>query len=119
MMVSPRPDIAGLADAQGNWPANLFGTYETWNTSTLSVLLIKEILPRLSALRQPTISRNRSRWTRWNASRAYVKRKAGPLIKRPVNNSNETQLVVAAFAERKADAFLRLYPTTPSFPAWK
>jgi putative ABC transport system substrate-binding protein len=45
MMVSPRPDLAGLTDDEGKAPANLFGVYETLDYLDTSLMLIRDVMP--------------------------------------------------------------------------
>lgn len=112
MMVSPRPDIAGLAGTDGGWPKNLFGAYETLEYIDTSVLLIKEFLP---AAKRIATTYNQSEPQSMDAlSRieSVCKSQGWELVKRPVNNSNETQLVVAALLNEKPDAFFALPDNT-------
>jgi putative ABC transport system substrate-binding protein len=108
MMVSPRPDIAKLTDANGKAPSNLFGVYETLEYIDTSVMLIKSILP--SAKKIGTIF-NQSEPQSVDALRQIESEcaKLGlQLEKLPVNNSNEAQLVVSALLNKKIDAFFAL-----------
>ncbi len=108
MMVSPRPDIAKLTDANGKAPANLLGTYETLDYIDTSVMLIKNILP--SAKKIGTIF-NQSEPQSVDALKrieALCTKLGLQLEKLPVNNSNETQLVVGALLNKKIDAFFAL-----------
>jgi len=112
MMVSPRPDIAKLTDANGNAPRNLFGTYETLEYIDTSVMLIKTVLP--SVKRIGTIF-NQSEPQSVDALKEIEKECTAlgiELEKLPVNNSNETQMVVAALLEKKLDAFFALPDNT-------
>ena len=108
MMVSPRPDIAKLTDAKGKAPANLFGVYETLEYIDTSVMLIKTLLP--DAKKIGTIF-NQSEPQSVDALYRIEKQcaKLGlELEKLPVNNSNETQMVVGALLNKKIDAFFAL-----------
>jgi putative ABC transport system substrate-binding protein len=108
MMVSPRPDITKLTDANGKAPSNLFGVYETLEYIDTSVMLIKSILP--SAKKIGTIF-NQSEPQSVDALRQIESEcaKLGlQLEKLPVNNSNEAQLVVSALLNKKIDAFFAL-----------
>jgi putative tryptophan/tyrosine transport system substrate-binding protein len=112
MMVSPRPDIAKLIGLNGNIPPNLFGTYETLDYIDTSVMLIKSILP--DAKKVGTIF-NQSEPQSVDALKEIEKQCAAlglELEKLPVNNSNETQIVVAALLEKKIDAFFALPDNT-------
>jgi len=108
MMVSPRPDIARLTDANGKSPSNLFGVYETLEYIDTSVMLIKTVLP--SAKKIGTIF-NQSEPQSMDALKRIESEcaKLGiELEKLPVNSSNETQLVVGALLNKKIDAFFAL-----------
>ncbi len=108
MMVSPRPDIAKLTDANGKSPSNLFGVYETLEYIDTSVMLIKNVMP--SAKRIGTIF-NQSEPQSVDALKrieAECDRLGLQLEKLPVNNSNETQLVVSALLNKNIDAFFAL-----------
>jgi putative ABC transport system substrate-binding protein len=112
MMVSPRPDIAGLANPDGGWPKNLYGVYETLEYIDTSVLLIKEFLP---AAKRIATTYNQSEPQSMEALErieSVCKSQGWELVKRPVNNSNETQLVVAALLNEKPDAFFALPDNT-------
>lgn len=50
MMVSPEPSLAGLSDAEGNVPKNLFGVYERLGYIDTSFRLIREVMPELKVL---------------------------------------------------------------------
>jgi putative ABC transport system substrate-binding protein len=112
MMVSPRPDIAKLTDANGNAPQNLFGTFETLDYIDTSLMLIKTILP--NAKKIGTIF-NQSEPQSMDALKE-IEKECGmlglELDKLPVNNSNETQMVVAALLQKKMDAFFALPDNT-------
>ncbi|MFM7218321.1 MAG: ABC transporter substrate-binding protein [Bacteroidota bacterium] len=112
MMVSPRPDIAKLTDASGRAPANLFGTYETLEYIDTSLMLVSELFP--NAKRIGTIF-NQSEPQSIDALNAIEKRCASlglTLEKLPVNNSNETQLVMSALLDKKVDVFFALPDNT-------
>jgi putative tryptophan/tyrosine transport system substrate-binding protein len=112
MMVSPRPDIAKLTDANGQAPKNLFGAYETLDYIDTSVMLIKSVLP--SAKKVGTIF-NQSEPQSVDALREIEKQCTAlglELEKLPVNSSNETQMVVAALLQKNIDAFFALPDNT-------
>lgn len=112
MMVSPRPDIAGLADKDGHAPQNLFGTYETLDYIDTAMMLVKMVLPE--ATRIGTIF-NQAEPQSVDALNRIEKicRELGlELVRQPVNNSNETQLVVASLLNKKIDAFFALPDNT-------
>jgi putative ABC transport system substrate-binding protein len=108
MMVSPRPDIAKLTDANGKAPSNLFGVYETLEYIDTSVMLIKSVLPSVKKI--GTIF-NQAEPQSVDALARLEKQceKLGiQLEKLPVNNSNETQIVTGALLNKKIDAFFAL-----------
>ncbi|MBP6334186.1 MAG: ABC transporter substrate-binding protein [Bacteroidia bacterium] len=112
MMVSPRPDIAGLTDASGNPPGNLFGTYETLEYIDTSVMLIHSTFPDIKKI--GTIY-NQSEPQSLDALVRIEKICAAlniQLEKLPVNSSNETQLVVAALLGKNIEAFFALPDNT-------
>ena len=108
MMVAPRPDIAGLTDASGKAPANLFGVYETLSYIDTSVTLIRYVIP--DAKRIGTIY-NQAEPQSVDAQKrlAELCAKLGlELVSLPVNNSSESQLVTQALLGKKVDAFFAL-----------
>lgn len=112
MMVSPRPDIAKLTNEFGRAPRNLFGIYETLEYIDTSVALIKSVLPSVKKI--GTIY-NQSEPQSIDAMKTVQEAcdKLGlQLEKLPVNNSNETQLVVEALLRKKIDAFFALPDNT-------
>jgi putative ABC transport system substrate-binding protein len=108
MMVSPRPDLAGLTDASGQPPPNLAGVYETLEYLDTSVQLIRTVLPsvrRLGALYNQAEPQSVLALERIEAE---CGREGIALEKLPVNNSGETQLVTEALLNRHIDAFFAL-----------
>jgi putative tryptophan/tyrosine transport system substrate-binding protein len=108
MMVSPRPDIAGLNDPSGNAPPNLSGVYETLDYLDSSVVIIKELFP---GIRKMGTVFNQSEPQSGDAYQAILKqcRKSGiELISLPVNNSSETQLVTQTLLTKGIEAFFAL-----------
>ncbi|HMU76280.1 MAG TPA: ABC transporter substrate-binding protein [Bacteroidia bacterium] len=108
MMVAPRPDLAGLTDAQGNYPKNLFGVFETLAYIDSSVALIKRFFP--DAMTVGTIynssepqSRDALEELQKAATAAGMK-----IIAMPVTNSSETQLVTQSLIAKKPDVFFAL-----------
>lgn len=108
MMVSPRPDLAGLTDKNGNAPKNLFGVYETLEYIDTSMMLIKQVIP--SAKRIGTIYNQSEPQSvdALNEIKKSCEREGLELLAMPVNNSNETQLVVESLLGKKIDAFFAL-----------
>ena len=108
MMVSPRPDLAGLTDKNGKAPGNLFGVYETLDYIDTSIALIRKIFP--SAKKIGTIY-NQSEPQSVDALNEITNECASlgfDLIAMPVNSSSETQLVVQSLLNKKIDAFFAL-----------
>jgi len=108
MMVARRPDLAGLTDAQGNYPKNLFGVFETLAYIDSSVALIKRFFP--DAMTVGTIynssepqSRDALEELQKAATAAGMK-----IIAMPVTNSSETQLVTQSLIAKKPDVFFAL-----------
>ncbi|MEP7263624.1 MAG: ABC transporter substrate-binding protein [Bacteroidota bacterium] len=108
MMVAPRPDIAGLTDAKGKAPANLFGVYETLDYLDTAVTLIKKLRP--STKKVGTIY-NQSEPQSVDAFKRLkegCEREGMTLEVLPVNNSSETQLVMESLLSKKIDVFFAL-----------
>ncbi len=112
MMVSPRPDLAGLTDKSGKSPSNLFGVYETLDYIDTSLMLIRNFFPE--AVKIGTIY-NQSEPQSVDALQR-IERTAESMGMRieklSVNSSNETQLVVAALLNKDIDAFFALPDNT-------
>ncbi|MCS6991626.1 MAG: ABC transporter substrate-binding protein [Chitinophagales bacterium] len=119
MMVSPSPADAGLLDAHGNPPSNLFGVYEeTWYIDT-SLALIRQLLPQ--ARRVGAIFNQAEPQSR-NALRALEQMCAHlglELVALPVNNSSESKLVLETLLAKGIDVFFAPPDNTvfASFPA--
>lgn len=112
MMVSPRPDIAKLTDSTGKAPENLFGAYETLDYIDTAIFLIKQVLPNTKTV--GTIF-NQSEPQSVDALKRIEDacRTVGmEVIKLPVNNSNETQLVTQSLLSKKIDVFFALPDNT-------
>lgn len=108
MMVAPRPDIAGLTNAAGKAPENLYGVYETLEYIDTSVALIAGLFPQ--AKRAGTIySQSESQ-----SIDALERLKAGcekagiTLEAIPVTNSSETQLITQTLLAKGIDVFFAL-----------
>lgn len=108
MMVSPRPDLAGLTDANGNAPPNLSGAFETLDYIDTSVALIKQMFP--NAKRVGTIY-NSSEPNAMNALgrlRKMCQSLGLELIEAGAVSSNETQAVAISLLNRGIDVFFAL-----------
>ena len=112
MMVSPRPDLAKLTDVSGNAPANLFGVYETLDYLDTSVMIIQSVIPSLKRIGTIYNQSEPQSVDALNKIEARCKLLGLELIKLPVNNSNETQLIVQSLLSKKIDAFFALPDNT-------
>lgn len=118
MMVAPRPDIAGLTDAEGRAPANLFGTYETLDYIDSAVAIIHQLIPgvrRLGTVYNQSEPQSRDAY---DVVDAKCRALGIELVSLPVNNSSEAQLVTAAVLNKKVDAFFAL-PDNVIFAAFE
>ena len=108
MMVSPRPDLAGLVNPEGKSPVNLYGVYETLDYIDTSLMMIKHVFP---AVKKVGAIYNQSEPQSVNALNEIKKacdKEGLELIFQPVNSSNETQLVVQSLINKSIDAFFAL-----------
>ncbi|HLG35712.1 MAG TPA: ABC transporter substrate-binding protein [Bacteroidia bacterium] len=108
MMVSPRPDIAGLTDKAGKSPSNLFGVYETLEYIDTSVMLIHSVLPsvkKLGAIYNQAEPQSVMALKKIEATCASL---GIEIISQPLNNSSETQLVIEALLNKNIDVFFAL-----------
>ncbi|TAH42607.1 MAG: ABC transporter substrate-binding protein [Bacteroidetes bacterium] len=112
MMVSPRPDIARLTDKKGYAPANLFGVYETLEYIDTSVLLIKNIFPKIKKIGTIYNQSEPQSMDALERIESMCLSLGIELVKLPVNSSNETQLVVAALLNKNIEAFFALPDNT-------
>ena len=108
MMVSPRPDLAGLTDKNGNAPENLFGIFETLEYIDTSVMLIKKVLPSVKKIGTIFNQSEPQSVEALNEIKKACEKEGIELISQPVNSSNETQLVVQSLLSRNIDAFFAL-----------
>lgn len=108
MMVAPEPAKAGLVDAAGNRPANLFGVYETTDYIDTSAALIRRLFP--SARKAGAIYSQ----SEPQSLEALEQLKQGckasglELEALPVTNSSETQLVTQSLLAKGIDVFFAL-----------
>jgi putative tryptophan/tyrosine transport system substrate-binding protein len=108
MMVAPRPDIAGLTDASGNAPSNLFGVYETLDYLDTSVTLMKELRPSAKIVGTIYNQSEPQSVDAFNKLKEGCAREGMTLEALPVNNSSETQLVMQALMTKNIDVFFAL-----------
>ena len=112
MMVSPSPALAGLTDAKGKAPSNLYGVFEVLEYIDTSVTLIKKLLPsakKIGAIynqSEPQSIKALEHLTR-QARALHMEVKA-----LPANNSSETQLVVESLLREHIDVFFALPDNT-------
>lgn len=112
MMVSPRPDLAKLTDAEGKAPSNLFGVYETLEYLDTAVMLIKATMPAAKIIGTIFNQAEPQSVDALARIESECARLGLQLEKLPVNNSNEAQLVVQALLQKKIDAFFALPDNT-------
>jgi putative tryptophan/tyrosine transport system substrate-binding protein len=108
MMVAPRPDIAGLTDATGKAPANLFGVYETLDYLDTAVTLIKQLRPQTKTVGTIYNQSEPQSVDAFNRLKQGCIREGMVLVELPVNNSAETQLVMQALLSKNIDLFFAL-----------
>ena len=108
MMVSPRPDLAGLVKANGEIPGNLFGIYETLDYLDTSVMLIRKIMPGIKKMGTVYNQAEPQSVSALAQIEQQCVKLGIELIKLPVNNSNETQLVTEALLSKDIDVFFAL-----------
>lgn len=108
MMVAPRPDIAGLTDANGKAPSNLFGVYETLDYLDTSVTLIHLLKPDIKIVGTIYNQSEPQSVDAFKKLEAGCKREGIQLVSLPVNNSAETQLVMQALLTKNINAFFAL-----------
>lgn len=106
--VTAMPDILGLVDAEGNPPANLFGTGENLNYIDTSFAIIAEtVRPKNGTLTVGMIY-NQSEPQSVEAYEridGLAKRLGVRLVALPLNSSAEAQLVIRSLLTKGIDAF--------------
>ncbi|SMO44882.1 ABC transporter substrate-binding protein [Solitalea koreensis] len=112
MMVSSSPKMAGLEDAQGNAPSNLYGIYENLNYIDTSVAMIKTLRPAVKRLGAIYNQSEPQSVDAYNRIVAQAKSSGMELIALPVNSSADTKLVVESLLAKKIDAFFALPDNT-------
>jgi putative ABC transport system substrate-binding protein len=108
MMVSPRPDLAGLTASDGKSPNNLFGVYETLDYIDTSVMIIKKVFPGVKKVGAIYNQSEPQSVNALNEIKKACEKEGIELISQPVNSSNETQLVVQSLINKPIDAFFAL-----------
>jgi putative ABC transport system substrate-binding protein len=108
MMVSPRPDLAGLVDKNGKAPKNLYGVYESLDYLDTAIILVQNTIPAVKKIGTLYDQSQPQSVAALEHIRKRCQLLGIDLEVLPVNNSNETQLVVAALLNKKVDAFFAL-----------
>jgi putative ABC transport system substrate-binding protein len=108
MMVSPRPDLAGLTTNQGESPPNLFGVYETLDYLDTSIMMIRSLFPETKKLGTIYNPAEPQSVNALNEIKKECAAEGVEIIVKPVNSSGETQLVVQSLLNEKIDAFFAL-----------
>jgi putative tryptophan/tyrosine transport system substrate-binding protein len=108
MMVAPRPDIAGLTDAHGKAPSNLFGVYETLDYLDTAVTLIKQLKPDAKIAGTIYNQAEPQSVDAYNRLKTGCTKEGLQLVVASVNNSSETQLVMQSLLNKNIDVFFAL-----------
>jgi putative tryptophan/tyrosine transport system substrate-binding protein len=108
MMVSPRPDLAGLALSDGSYPKNLFGVYETLAYIDTSATLIKKIFPKAKRVGAIFNSSEPNAQNAMARLRNICKALNLELIESSVTATNESQQVALSLTTKKIDVFFAL-----------
>jgi putative ABC transport system substrate-binding protein len=108
MMVSPRPDLAGLASKDGTWPKNLFGVYETLDYIDSSLALAKSIQPSIKTLGLIYNQSEPQSIDALNEVKKYCSLNGISIEALPVNTSSDAQQVTAVLLSKPIDAFFAL-----------
>jgi putative ABC transport system substrate-binding protein len=108
MMVSPRPDLAGLASKDGSWPKNLFGVYETLDYIDSSLALANSIQPTIKTLGLIYNQSEPQSIDALNEVKRYCSLNGIKLEALPVNTSADAQQVTAVLLSKPIDAFFAL-----------
>jgi putative ABC transport system substrate-binding protein len=108
MMVSPRPDLAGITGKNGLAPKNLFGVYETLDYIDTAMMLIKKIFPTVKKLGAIYNQAEPQSVDALNEIKKACSAGGIELTVLPVNSSSETQLVVQSLLSKSIEAFFAL-----------
>jgi putative ABC transport system substrate-binding protein len=108
MMVSPRPDLAGLNDRNNHPPKNLFGVYETLDYIDTAVSIITQLAPSVKKIGTIYNHSEPQSEAAFNVLQKKCNELGLSLENLPVNNSFETQLVTQALLNKDIDAFFAL-----------
>ncbi len=108
MMVSPDPKQAKLVDADGNFPKNLFGAFETLDYIDSSIALIRKIIPKVKKVGVIYNQAEPQSTDAFNEVKNKCKELNLAMEVLPVNNSSETQLAVQSLISKGIDAFFAM-----------
>ena len=108
MMVSPRPDLAGLASKDGTWPSQLFGVYETLDYIDSSLALAMTLQPEIKKIGLIYNQSEPQSVDAFNEVKNYCAKRGIGLEALPVNASSETQQVSSVLLSKSIDAFFAL-----------
>ncbi|MBX7180900.1 MAG: ABC transporter substrate-binding protein [Bacteroidia bacterium] len=108
MMVSPRPDLAGLASKDGTWPSQLFGVYETLDYIDSSLALAMTLQPEIKKIGLIYNQSEPQSVDAFNEVKNYCAKRGIGLEALPVNASSETQQVTSVLLSKSIDAFFAL-----------
>jgi len=108
MMVSPEPSLAGLTDAAGKAPGNLFGSYETLEYIDTALTLIPRLLPNARRVGTMINQSEPQSIEALNRIKAGAARMGLEIVSLPVNNSSESQLVIESLLSQGIDVFFAL-----------
>lgn len=108
MMVSPRPDLAGLTDRSNKHQDNLSGVYETLDYLDSAVIIVKQLFPNTKKI--GTVFNQAEPQSQAAFNKIFKKglELGIEVVSLPVNNSAETQLVTEALLLKKIDVFFAL-----------
>lgn len=107
-MVSPRPDLAGLSDASGKYPGNLYGVYETPDYIDTSVSLVHRLFPNTKKIGAIYSESEVQSTEALRHLQNGCKREGLTLTALPVSNSSETQLITQSLLAKGIDVFFAL-----------
>lgn len=108
MMVSPRPDLAGLADRSNKYPENLSGVFETLDYLDSAAIIIKQLYPNAKKVGTVFNQAEPQSQAAYNVLFKKCQELGMEMISLPVNNSAETQLVTEALLLKEIDVFFAL-----------
>jgi len=108
MIVSPRPDIAGLSKDTLSYPENLFGVYETLAYIDTAINMINDLMPDARTIGTIYNQSEPQSVDAFEVLSAACKKLNLNLVSKPVTNSSESQLVTQALLNEEVDVFFAL-----------